>query len=109
MVGLFDLLPIHYLLPENAVIVADAVAHRREIESGHRIEVERRETPQAAVAEPRVRLEIAQTVPVDSVCAQRVAAKTVGLEVDDIVAEQTPNEKLEREIIASSIFRTLSP
>ena len=56
VVGLLDLPAVVDLLLEDAELVADAVADRRPLEGGQRVEVARRQPAQAAVAEPRLRL-----------------------------------------------------
>ena len=56
VVGLFVLPAVADGLPENAVFVAQAVAHAGNAERRHRIEETRRQPAQSAVAETGVRL-----------------------------------------------------
>ena len=98
-VRFLDLVAVDDLLTENAVVVADAVAHAREVQRRHRVDVARRETAEAAVAEARVGLAIAEVVPVDAVFRERVVAELVGLEVDHVVAEESPDEKLKGHVV----------
>ena len=60
-VGVLDLAAVVDLLREHAVLVADAVAERRQPERGHRVEEARREPAQAAVAERRRRARCSAT------------------------------------------------
>jgi hypothetical protein len=60
VVGRFDLLAVDDALAEHAVLVADAVAHARHAERGHRIEETGREPAQAAVAQRRIGLALGQ-------------------------------------------------
>ena len=99
VVGLLHLLAIDDLLAEDAVVVTDAVAHRRKVERGHRIEIACRETSQASIAKACISLKIAQVVPVDTVGTERITAKLIGFEVYDVVAEQTADEEFKRKVI----------
>ena len=99
MVRLLHLLAIDDLLAEDAVVVADAVAHCSKVKCRHRIEIACRETPQATIAKTCIRLEIAQSVPVDAIGTERVAAKLIGFEVYNVVAEQTANEEFKRKVV----------
>ena len=99
VVGLLHLLAVDDLLAEDAVVVANAVAHGSEVERGHRIEIACCETSQTSIAKACIHLKIAQGVPVDAVGAQSVAAKLISFEVYDVVAEQTTDEEFKRKVI----------
>ena len=99
VVRLLDLLAVHDALAEDAVVVPEAVAHAGEVEGGHRVEEARRKPSEAAVTKAGVHLEVAQRIPVDVVFLQRLRALAVELEVDHVVAEQTPDEELERKVV----------
>ena len=60
------------LLAEHAVFVADAVAHARHAQRGHRIEEAGRQPAEAAVAQRRVGLALGQRVDVDAEVGQRL-------------------------------------
>ncbi len=64
LVGALHLVPADDVLAEDAELVADAVAHPRVAEGGHRVEEAGREPAEAAVAEPGVGLELDQRVEV---------------------------------------------
>ena len=99
VVRFLDLAAVHDLLAEDAVVVAEPVAHAGEVQRRHRVDVARGETAKAAVAESRVGLVVSQAVPVDAVFLQRLAAELVGLQVDDVVAEKSANQELERHVV----------
>jgi hypothetical protein len=98
-VRLLDLIAADDLLAENAVVVPETVAETGEIESRHRIEIARGETAEAAIAETSVGFVIAEIVPVDAVLLESLASKLIGLEVDDVIAEKSTHQKLERHVI----------
>ena len=54
IVRLFVLPAVHDGLPKNAVFVAQAVTHRRQLHRGHRIEKAGGQPPKAAVAQSGV-------------------------------------------------------
>ena len=102
-VRLLDLLPVDDALAEDAVVVAEAVAHAREVERTHRVEEARGEAPKSAVSEPGVHLEVAQGVPVDAVLLQRLGTLAVELEVHDIVAEEAADEEFKGQIVDAAL------
>ena len=53
-------------LAENALLVAQPVAHRRELHGGHRVEEAGREAPKSAVAQPGVRFLFQHLHPIDA-------------------------------------------
>ncbi|MBM0203189.1 hypothetical protein JNW90_08795 [Micromonospora sp. STR1s_5] len=59
-------------LPEQAVIVADAVAEGRDVEGRERFHEAGREPPEPAIAERRIRLDRAQAVEVHAEPVQRL-------------------------------------
>jgi hypothetical protein len=86
-------------LPEDAVVVADAIAVRRDAERRHALHVARGEAAQAAVAQRRVRLEPAQPVEIDAEHVERLAHRRCQPEVGHRIDEQSPDQELEREIV----------
>ena len=99
VVRLLHLLSVHDALAEDAVVVPKAVAHAGEVEGGHRVEKARRKPSETAVPKAGVHLEVAQRVPVDAVFLQRLRTLAVELEVDYVVAEQTPDEEFKRKVV----------
>ena len=64
MVGLFDLEAVLDLLPENAVLVAQPVADRRNLQRGQRVDEAGRQPAQAAVAQTGVRSGLDHFLPI---------------------------------------------
>ena len=103
VVRLLDLLAVHDALAEDAVVVAEAIAHAGEVERGHRVEEAGGETAEAAVAEAGVHLEVAERIPVEAELLQRLRALGVQLQVDHVVAEQAPDQELERQVVDAAL------
>jgi len=66
LVGFFHLAAIDDFLLENAEFVADAIAHRRNLERGHRIEEAGRQPAETAVAQPGLLFLLQQFVEVQA-------------------------------------------
>ena len=98
-IRLLDLTAVDDLLAENAVVIAETVAHAREVQRRHRVEIAGRETSEATVAEARVRLEVTKVVPVDAEVLEGLATELVRLQVDDVVAQETSDQELERHVV----------
>ena len=64
VVRVLDLEAVLDRLPENAVFVAQAIAHRRNLQRGQRIDEAGREPAQAAVAQAGVRLRLDDFLPI---------------------------------------------
>jgi hypothetical protein len=94
-------------LPEQPVVVADAVAEGGDADRGHALHEAGGEAAQAAVAERRVRLELADHVDVDAELAQGVAAGPGQAQVADGVGEQAPDQELEAEIVDALVAARL--
>ena len=65
VVGLFVLPAVLDGLPEHSVLVPEPVAHRRQLHRGHRVEKARGQTPEPAIAQPRVGLLFEQAEPIE--------------------------------------------
>ncbi len=99
MIRFFDLLSVNNLLTEDAIVIAKPIAHAGQFEGGERVHEACGQTPEAAIAKTSVNFEIAERIPVQAILFQRLAADGVHLQVDDVVAQETANQKFEREII----------
>ncbi len=86
-------------LAEQAEIVADAVADGGNGKRRHALHEARREPPQAAVAERRVRLAFAQVVKPDAEIAERRLEQWQQAHIVQRVGEQAADQEFEREII----------
>ena len=79
------------------MLVAQSVAHRRQLHRRHRVEEARRQTAKTAIAQTRVRLLVKDLPPL-------AALKTppddrIEHEVQDVIAERAADEKLDRDIV----------
>ena len=86
-------------LPEDAVLVAQPVAHGRELHRGHRVEEARREAAEPAVAEAGVRLLLEQGEPVEALVVGDPLRDRIEEEVHDVVGERAPDQELHGEIV----------
>ena len=82
------------LLLEDAELVADAVADRRPLEGGQRVEVARGQPAEAAVAQPRLRLARQHLVEILAEPRERFARLRLDLEVEQVVAQLRPHQEL---------------
>ena len=89
------------LLLEQAVIVADAVAERVDLQRRHALHEAGGETAETAIAEGGVRLALAQLVEIDALQRQRLADGIGQAQIADRVGEQAADQELERQIIDS--------
>ena len=97
---MFDLEAVLDRLPENAVFVAQAVAHRRDLQRGQRVDEAGRQPAQAAVAQAGVRFRLDDFLPVLSrVRLQIVADELLDAEVDDVVDQRAADQKLHRQVV----------
>lgn len=104
-----DLTAILNFLTEQAVLVVDAIAHRRVVQSGQGIDEAGSQTTQAAVAKGHVRLLFTQIGQFQTKFTQRLFTDFVEGEVVQVVGGQTPHQKFSREIVnRTSIFLEVS-
>ncbi len=93
------LVAIRYLLLEHTVAVADTAAVGRIAQGGKRVKEAGRQTPEAAVAEGRVRFLVFDVIDIDSHLLEGFLHCFIGAEVDEIVSQKTADQKLHRHII----------
>ena len=86
-------------LPEQAVLVADAVAVSRHRQGCHAFHEAGREATQAAVAERRIRLDLAQPVQIDVQAREGLAHRLDNPEVGQPVEQQAADQELERHVV----------
>ncbi len=98
LVRLLHLPAVDDLLLEDAELVADAVADRRNLERRERIEETRGETAEAAVAEAGLVFAGEQLIEVQADLGDRRAHVVVHAEVHEVVAEVRPHQELGGEI-----------
>ena len=94
------LLPaVSNFLLKDAVLVAQAVAHRGQLHRGHRIEEAGGETAQTAVAQSRVGLLVEDLPPLAAIALETRPDDGIEQEIHHVVAERTANQKLDRDVI----------
>ena len=99
VVGLFGLPAVADALPENAVVVAQAIAHAGNAEGRHRIEKTRRQPAQAAVAETGVRLLLDDLERIELVMFGELLRIRVKPKIGDVVGQGAAEQKFHREVI----------
>ena len=103
-IGPLHLDSVPNFLLENAILIAEAVAARRVVESGERIEEARREAAQAAVAEPRIGFARGDFVEIPLEFFQDGVNQFGGADVSDIVAQEPAREIFHRQEIGDLCF-----
>ena len=97
--GLFDLAAADKALPEQAVLVADAVAMRRAADGRQAFEETGGKPAKAAIAQRRIRLVCQHVVVILGELGQRRFRLLDQFEIDDAILEQAPDEKFHRQVI----------
>ena len=98
-VRIFVLPALRNDLAEQAEIVADAVADGGNGERRHALHEARREPPEAAIAERRIRLAFAQVGKADAEIAERGLEHRQQAHIVQRVGEQAADQEFEREVI----------
>jgi hypothetical protein len=97
-VGRLHLPAVANLLIEDAVLVADAVADRGNIQRGQRIHEAGGQPAQPAIAQPRLFFLLDQNIQVDAQLPHRLLGFVVDAQVDQVVGQMRPGQKLRREV-----------
>ena len=95
-IGLFHLLAVNDFLLEHAVLIADAVAHGRNAQSGQRIEETRGQAAEAAVAQARVFFFFAHFVKIDAQLAESLDKHIVNAFVNQRIGKGAAQQKFHR-------------
>ena len=110
VVGLLDLPAVADLLVEDAELVADAVADRRTLEGGQRVQVARGEPAEAAVAQSRFRLAGQHLVEVLTHRCQGGLGRVLHAQVQQVVAQLRTHQEFSRQVaghLAAEVQRGL--
>ena len=86
-------------LPEHAVLVAQAVAHRRKLHGRHRIEEAGGQPSEAAIAEPGIGLLLDQAEPVEAALARGALDERMQHQVRDVVGQRPADQELHRQVV----------
>ena len=94
-----DLVAVLEALLEHAVLIADAIAPRRQVESRHRVEEASGKAAKTAVAEGSVLLLLDQVLELVADLLERVLVRMLKVEVHERVEERASHEELKREVV----------
>ena len=99
VVGQFLLPPVLDRLFEDAVFVAQAITHRRDLHRGHGIEEASRQASETSIAQTRVGLLFEQLEPIEVLLLDDFFRDGIEEKVRDIVGQRAADEKFHREIV----------
>ena len=100
VVGMLDLPPVLDLLAEHAVLVAEPIADRRDLQRRQRVEKTGRQPAEPAIAQPGVGLFVEQSLPVvPGVGSEVVADEFLDLKVGDVVRQRPADQELHRKVV----------
>ena len=91
-------------LLEDAVLVPEAVAPHGELLARARVEVARREPPEAAIAEPGVALLLEQVLECEPELVDYLVVRVLESQVQERVVQSTPHQELERKVVRALGF-----
>ena len=97
--GLLLLPAVGQHLAEQAMLVADAIAMRGNVEAGHAFHEACRQASEAAVAERRVRLQGNDPLQVDAQLGKGLAGFLEQPEVAEVVQQQATDEELQGQVV----------
>ena len=84
---------------EDAVFVAQAITHGRDLHRGHGIEEASRQAPETAITQTRVGLLFEQLEPIEVLLLDGFFRDGIEEKVRDIVGQRAADEKFHREIV----------
>jgi hypothetical protein len=97
-VGDFHLPAVHDLLVENAELVAQSVAHGRDLEGGQGIEVAGRQAAQAAVSQARLLFLVQKGLQAPADFGKGLFHLVIDAQVHQIVSQVRPRQKFRRQV-----------
>ncbi len=97
------------LLHEQAMLVADAVAVGWDRERRHAVHVAGGEPAQAAVAQGRVGLKLAELVEIDVEAGERRAGRSQHAQVDQRIEQQASDQEFDGEVVHPLAVLALGP
>ena len=95
-VGGFDLIPILELLAKDAIVVAQPIAHGRDLHRGHGIQEAGGETAQPAIAQPGIRLLLRQLHQVQPLALEHLTRDRLDQEIGQVVGQRATDQELHR-------------
>ena len=101
VVGLFVLPAVSNGLFEDAVLVAQAIAHRRQLHGRHGFDETGGQASQASVAQAGIRLLVEQFVPIDVLLAAGLQHGRVEQQVRYVARQRAADQELHREVVGA--------
>ena len=86
-------------LLEDAVFIAQAVAHGRDLHRGHRVEKASRQAPEPSVTQTRVGFLLQQLEPIEVLLLDGFFRDRIEEKIRDVVGQRAADEKLHREVV----------
>ena len=99
VVGKLHLLALHDLLLENAQLIADGVARRRDLQGGHAVQIAGGQAAQTAVAQARIGLLLIDGVDLDVGISQHALGNLVQAKVEQAGAQAAAHQELHAEVV----------
>jgi hypothetical protein len=99
VVRVFDLGAALDRLPKNAVFVAQAVPHGRDLQGGQRLDEAGREPAEAAVPQAGVGFLFEQAEPVEALLLDGLPGEGVEQEVHHVVRQRAADQELHRQVV----------
>ncbi len=101
VVWFFVLPAVLNVLLEDAVLVAQSVPHRRQVQGCHGLDEAGRQAAQAAITETRIGLLIQEFVPVDVLLAARFEHRRVEQQIRYVARERPADQELHRKVVGA--------
>ncbi len=107
MVRLFNLIAIIDALAEHAILVADTIAHNRQLQCCTTVEKTRRQAPETTVAQTGIRLRLDQILITQAEIGQGLFHFLIQPQVKHRIPQGTTHQKFQRQVVTApriSIF-----
>ena len=98
-IGMFDLVAVLDLLAKDTVMIAQPIAHRRNLHGRQRIDEARGETPEATVAQASIRFLLRQLQQVQALTLDDVLHDRLDQQIGQIIGERPSEQELHRQVV----------
>ena len=95
-IGMFNLVAVLDLLAKDPVMVAQPIAHRRNLHGRQRIDEASGETPEAAITQAGIRLLLRQLQQVQAFALDDVVHDRLDQEIGQIIGERPSEQEFHR-------------
>ena len=93
------LLTLHDLLLEDAQLIADGIARRRDLQRGHAVQIAGGQTAEAAVAQTGIRLHVENVRRPEAQLADGGGQLVQQLQIEGVFHQAAPHEELQRQVV----------